>query len=88
MPIRWILILPLVLMLAPALAASAGAKNRIWWQSRDMLHCSGDSRDLITFDGAKSTVRIPGDGQPHRLSHTVQYADYAKDVFVIEFGQV
>jgi hypothetical protein len=53
-----------------------------------MIHCGGDSRDLITFDGSKSIVRIPGDGQRHSLWHSTQYADYTTDEFVVEFGKV
>jgi hypothetical protein len=74
------------LFVVPSVAAQSAM--RAWWESRDMIHCGGDSRDLITFDGTKSIVKIPGDNQRHSLWHSTQYADYTTDDFVVEFGKV
>lgn len=74
------------LFVIPSVAAQSAMRS--WWESHDMIHCSGDSRDLITFDGTKSTIRVPGDSQRHSLVHSIQYADYTTDDFVVEFGKV
>ncbi|MDO8587509.1 MAG: hypothetical protein Q7T82_10770 [Armatimonadota bacterium] len=69
-------------------ALSASCATHTWWQARDMYHCGGDSRELITFDGVKSTIRVPGENKVHSLSHCIRCADYSKDSFVVEFGEV
>ena len=68
----------------------------VFWQSRDMLHCSGHSdiysgyygeNDHISFDGTKSLITIAG-GQTVTLSHSIQLCDFATDMVVLELGKV
>jgi hypothetical protein len=84
--------LPMLLIslaVVSALAVSeAGAS--VFWQTKDMLHCGGDLRNdgNTVFDGVKSIVNIPGDGKTHTLLHGLRFADYTKDDFVLELGEV
>lgn len=84
--------LPMLLISIAALFALAMSESgaSVFWQTRDMIHCGGDLRNdgNTIFDGVKSIVSIPGDGQVHTLMHGLRFADYEHDDFVLELGEV
>ncbi|MDO8588865.1 MAG: hypothetical protein Q7T82_17700 [Armatimonadota bacterium] len=82
--------LPLISLLFVALAflVSGEAAASVFWQTKDMLHCGGDLRAGVVYDGSKSTVAVPGDGQVHGLLHCIRFCDFEKAEFVLEFGEV
>ena len=68
--------------------AAANAPNHAWtwWRTRNMRNCAGRP-DQVKFDGRRSTISLSKD-RPCTLVRNINYADLARDTFVMRFGKV